>query len=383
MTELDRWVLSELHTLTGSVTHHLEEWRPEAAAHEAEEFVDRLSNWYVRRSRRRFWKSEGGPSTGSGPGADKAAAYATLYECLTTLARLLAPFVPFVSEEMYQNLVAGKIPGAPESVHLTDWPMPDASLMDEDLSARTQLAIRLASLGRSARASAKIKVRQPLAELVIELREEKEQAYLPVIEPQLLDELNVKRVRAIERSPSASSGQGGLMSFSVKPNLPKLGPKYGRQLSEIRALLTKANAAEVAAAAGRGETVKLGEFELAPDEVLVEKIAPPGYAVAAEGGYAAGVTTEITPELKAEGTAREVVHLIQNLRKSAGLEIADRISLYVEASGPVRAALESLDEYVREETLATSVAYSVPPSGTASESHDVEGERVTVGLKKA
>jgi isoleucyl-tRNA synthetase len=383
LTELDRWALSELHTLTSTVTRHLEEWRPEAAAREIEEFVDRLSNWYVRRSRRRFWKSEGGPSTGSGPGPDKAAAYATLHECLTTLTRLLAPFVPFVSEEMYQNLVAGRIPGAPESVHLTDWPRPDASLIDEDLSARTQLAIRLASLGRSARASAKIKVRQPLAELVIELREEKEQAYLAVIEPQLLDELNVKRVRAIEWSPSASVGQGGLMSFSVKPNLPKLGPKYGRQLSEIRALLSKANAAEVAAAAVRGQTIKLAGFELAPDEVLVEKTAPAGYAVAAEGGYAAGVTTEITPELKAEGTAREVVHLIQNLRKSAGLEIADRISLFIEASGPVRAALESLGGYVREETLATSVTFSAPPSGTASESHDVEGERVTVGLKKA
>ncbi|MDP3703432.1 MAG: class I tRNA ligase family protein, partial [Candidatus Omnitrophota bacterium] len=340
-SELDRWVLSELHTLTGNVTRDLEEWRPEAAAHELEEFADRLSNWYVRRSRRRFWKSEDDPSRASGLSADKEAAYATLHECLTTLTRLLAPFVPFVSEEMYQNLVAGKTPGAPESVHLTEWPRPDTSLIDEDLSARTQLAIRLASLGRSARASAKIKVRQPLAELVIELREEKELAYLPVIEPQLLDELNVKRVRAIERGPAPSSGQGGLMSFSVKPNLPKLGPKYGRQLSEIRVLLSEANAAEVAAAAGRGETVKLGEFELAPDEVLVEKTAPPGYAVAAGGGYAAGVTTEITPELKAEGTAREVVHLIQNLRKAAGLEIADRISLFVETSGPVRAALES------------------------------------------
>ena len=371
-SELDRWLLSELNRVIGAVTRYLEEWRPEAAAHELEEFVDRLSNWYVRRSRRRFWKSESD--------ADKAAAYATLYECLTTLTRLLAPFIPFVTEEMYRNLVAGKLAGAPDSVHLTDWPKADASLIDEELAARTGLAIKLASLGRSARASSRIKVRQPLSELAVELREAKEYAYLPVIEQQLLDELNVKRVRGVEKGASAG---GGLLSYNIKPNLPKLGPKYGKQMGEIRALLSKADPAEVAGAAERGLSIKLGEFELAPDEVLVEKIAPAGYAVASEGGYAAAVATEITPELKAEGTAREVVHLVQNLRKTAGFEISDRISLSIESSGPVRAALEALAGYVREETLAVSVSYSAPAAGMASESHDIEGDNVTIGLKKA
>ncbi len=374
LTELDRWVLSELHQLIGRVTGYLEEWRPEAAAHDLEEFVDRLSNWYVRRSRRRFWKSEGD--------SDKEAAYATLYECLTKLCRLLAPFTPFVTEEMYQNLVAGKVAGAPESVHLTDWPAPDASVIDEELSARTQLAIRLSSLGRAARASAKIKVRQPLAELAVELRDKREYSYLSAIKPQLMDELNVKDVRAVERGPSTSSGRPALLSFSIKPNLPKLGPKYGKDLGRIRQALAAADPAAVASAAERGQPVKVGEFELAPDEVLVEKSSAPGYAVATEGGYLAAVSTELTPDLKAEGTAREVVHLIQNLRKTAGLEISDRISLYVEASGPVRQALEGLDEYVREETLARSVSFNVPPAGAATESHSVDGEQVTIGLKK-
>ncbi len=371
-SELDRWLLSELNRVTSVVTRHLEEWRPEAAAHELEEFVDRLSNWYVRRSRRRFWKSESD--------ADKAAAYAALYECLTTLTRLLAPFIPFVTEEMYQNLVAGRVAGAPDSVHLTDWPKPDASLIDEELAARTGLAIKLASLGRSARASSKLKVRQPLAELAVELREAKEYAYLPVIEPQLLDELNVKRVRGVAKGASAG---GGLLSYNIKPNLPKLGPKYGKQMAEIRALLSKADPAAVAGAAERGQTIKLGEFELAPDEVLIEKVAPAGYAVASDGGYAAAVMTEITPELKAEGTAREVVHLVQNLRKTAGLEISDRITLYIGSSGAVRAALEALDTYVREETLAVSVSHLAPAADMAAESHDIEGENVTIGLRKA
>jgi isoleucyl-tRNA synthetase len=362
-TELDRWLLSELNRLTGDVTRYLEEWRPEAAAHELEEFVDRLSNWYVRRSRRRFWKSESD--------SDKAAAYATLYKTLTTLCRLLAPFIPFVTEEMYQNLVAGKVPGAPESVHLTDWPQADSSLIDGELSARTGLAIKLASLGRSARASARIKVRQPLRELAVELREPKEYEYLPVIEEQLKDELNVKHVR-----PAA----GRLLTYNIRPNLPALGPKYGKQLGQIRTLLSKADPGQVAGAVERGQAVKLDGFELAPEEVLVEKVAPAGFAVASEAGYAAAVTTEVTAELKSEGTAREVVHLVQNLRKSAGLEISDRISLYVQAPGPVRAALEALDDYVREETLALSVSFTAPPAGAASESHVVEGEGVTIGL---
>ena len=367
LSELDRWMLSELNALTGRVTRYLEEWRPEAAAHDLEEFVDRLSNWYVRRSRRRFWKSEGD--------ADKQAAYATLYECLTTLCRLLAPFTPFVTEEMYQNLVVGRVKGALGSVHLTEWPTSDAALIDEQLSARTQLAIRLASLGRSARATSKIKVRQPLAELAVELRDPKEYAYLPIIAPQLLDELNIKSVRGADAGAK-------LLSYVIKPNLPKLGPKYGKEVGRIRQALAAMDPAAIASASERGLPIKAGEFELAPDEVLVERVPAAGYAVAADGGYAAAVSTEITPALRAEGTARETVHLVQNLRKTAGLEISDRIALYIEGSDALKQALGSLDSYVREETLATRVSFGQAPEGAASETHEIDGERVTVALHK-
>jgi isoleucyl-tRNA synthetase len=367
-SELDRWLLSELNQLIGRVTASLEAWRPEAAAHDLEEFVDRLSNWYVRRSRRRFWKSESD--------SDKQAAYATLYETLTTLCRLLAPFTPFVTEEMYRNLVAGNVKGAPDSVHLTDWPVQDPALIDEELSSRTELAIRLASLGRSARASARIKVRQPLRELVVELKDEKEYGWLRTIEPQLVDELNVKGVRA-------AGGGSRLMSFNVKPNLPKLGPRLGRDLGKVRELLAKADPAAVASAVERGQPVTLGDFQLAPDELLIEKVAPAGYAVAADAGYAAAVTTNLSPELKAEGTAREVVHLVQNLRKTAGLEISDRIELWIEAPDGVRDALSALDAYVREETLAVSVTHGSAVPGVPAETHDFEGDKVTIALRKA
>ncbi|MEX0761131.1 MAG: isoleucine--tRNA ligase [Dehalococcoidia bacterium] len=367
-SELDRWLLSELNQLTGRVTEYLENWRPEAASQAIEEFVDGLSNWYVRRSRRRFWKSE--------DDGDKQAAYNTLYTALTTLSRLLAPFIPFVTEEMYQNLVARPVAGTADSVHLTDWPQSDESLIDAELSERTRLAMRLASLGRSARSSSRLKVRQPLAELLVEVRFDRERKYLQTIAPQLLEELNVKAVRD-------AAEIGGLQAFTIKPNLPKLGPKYGRDLQKIREALAALDAAEVARAVESGSPVTAGEFELEPDEVLVERVAPEGYAVAADAGYAAAVSTTVSDELRAEGMAREVVHLVQNLRKSAGLEISDRISLYVDAPETVSGALGAHEEYVRQETLAERLEFSVSPEGAAAETHELDGDKVTVALEKA
>jgi isoleucyl-tRNA synthetase len=367
-SELDRWIISETNQLVERVTEYMESWRIEYAAQAVEQYVDGLSNWYVRRSRRRFWKSEND--------GDKNAAYSTLYHCLTTLTRLLAPFIPFVTEEMYQQLVAKRVEGAPDSVHLADWPVADTSLIDEELSRQTQLAIRLASLGRSARAQSKLKVRQPLAELLVEVRHDWERAALPVIEQQVAEELNVKRVRDV-------TGKGGLLSYVVKPELRSLGPKYGKQLGEIRKLLEGADAAEIARLAESGQQITLGDFTLEPAEVLVERHAAEGYAVTTDAGYTAAVSTEVTPELRAEGIAREVVHIIQNLRKTAGLEISDRIDLGIEATGAVSAALTAHTGYLVEETLAASFHLDHPISGGVSETHEIDGEKVTVSLRKA
>ncbi len=373
-SELDRWILSELNQLTQKMTDNLESWQLPYAAGGVEQFVEDLSNWYVRRSRRRFWKTEGDK--------DKNAAYSTLYTCLTTLSRLLAPFTPFVADIMYRNLVAERIDDAPDSVHLTSWPKANASLVDEDVMNQTRLAIRLASLGRSARAQSRLKVRQPLGEFVAEVRHDWEHFALAKIENVLKEELNVKSV-------IDASEMGGLLGFEIKPNLRVLGPKYGKQIDEIRNAIQAADANEIARASEAGETISIGSFELEADEVLIERVALENYAVATDAGYAGAVLTVVSDELKAEGTAREVVRVIQNLRKSSGLEISDRINLWISCSDDVTGALMTHADYIAEETLADNVDIGAVLSDdaqgvAASESLDLDdGNKVTVNLEKA
>ncbi len=377
-SELDRWILSELNQLIGRVTGNLESWQPAHAALSVEQFVQDLSNWYVRRSRRRFWKTEGDK--------DKNAAYSTLYTCLTTLTRLLAPYTPFVADVMYRNLVAERDDDAPDSVHLTSWPKPNDSLIDQDAMNRTRLAIRLASLGRSARAQSRLKVRQPLAEFVVEVRHDWERRALPDIASILKEELNVKSVRD-------AADMGGLLGFEIKPNLRLLGPKYGKQIGEIRAAIAVADADEIARASEAGETISIEGFTLESDEVLVERVALANYAVATDAGYAGAVLTVVSDELKAEGTAREVVRVIQNLRKSSGLEISDRIRLWITCSvEDVTASLETHSDYIAEETLAESIEivaqFSGRPEGrpdsAATETLSLDdGYEVVVTLDKA
>ena len=367
--ELDRWAISELNTLVRSVTDDLENWRIERASEAIESYVERLSNWYVRRSRRRFWKSE--------DDNDKQNAYETLYTCLTTLSRLLAPIMPFVSEEMYTNLVSRRIDDAPESVHLADWPVADEEVIDNDLGVRTNLAMRLASLGRSARSAAAIKVRQPLNALIVELNSPNERTALEMVANQLKDELNVRDVRDTSESDS-------LMAFRLRPNLPALGPKYGRKVNDIRSLLYEAEASAVAASVRAGENVKLGEFELAPDEILVDNIAAEGYAVESDGTYTVGISTEITPELRAEGYARDIAHIVQNMRKNAGLEISDRIHLTINApkNSEIASAIQNHANYITNETLAVGINGETVDE-VARDRHSVDGVEVEIGVARA
>ena len=370
-TELDRWLRSELQRLVRAVTAALESWRPESAAAVLERFVDALSNWYVRRNRRRFWRS-----AGAGLDADKQAAYQTLYQCLTTVAKLLAPFNPFISEALYRNLVAERVPGAPPSVHLCDWPAADEALIDEDLSAATALAMRLARLGRSARAAANLRVRQPLAELVVDLADDREQAALAVIESQLRDELNVKRVRLADEV-------GGLLAATVKPNYKALGPRFGRRMKQVAAAVAAADPAALAAQAAAGGAVSAGEFELQADDLVVETVPREAYAIAAEPGCQVGVLKELTPELRAEGMVREAVHMINNLRRESGFDIADRITLYLTADGPVQAALQTHEALLAAEVLATGVHYDGLPPDVPTAERTIDGRQVTFGVRRS
>jgi isoleucyl-tRNA synthetase len=367
--ELDRWLLSELNSLVIKVTDGLEGFDPTSAARAIESFVDDLSNWYVRRSRRRFWR---GVSEGD---ADKQSAYETLYTALVTVSKLLAPFTPFVAEEMYRNLVVSVDAQAPVSVHLAGWPEADQSLIDERLNEETQLVKRVCSLGRAARAKAQIKVRQPIAEVLVKVRSGDEAGALNKNANLVLEELNAKALRLLEDETS-------VVSYDVKPNLPVLGKKYGAEVAAIRGGLAALAPAEVAEAVRRGRNVAVAGKELEPEDILLQAQDAAGFAAAQEAGYTVAVTTAITPELADEGLARELVRRIQDMRREAGFELSDRITTFVQGDAEVARVLASHGDYIRGETLSTELVEGPAAAGVHTVEQDLEGTRVALGVRK-
>ena len=373
--ELDRWILSELNILVQTVTGNLENFQPERVTREVEKFIEYLSNWYVRRSRRRFWKS--GLLTGAADDSDidKLSAYATLHEVLMTLIKLMAPVIPFVTEKMYQNL-ASKFSFGRESVHLEEYPVSDESLIDQDLIERVRLAMQLSSMGRSARSKAGIKVRQPLQELFVKTRNSSELEMLTLIEDQILDELNIKEIKPVDDASE-------IVSFRLQPNLPLLGPKYGKGVAAIREALEQADVDSVRIAIESGNTVDIAGFELGPEDILVNADELEGYSTSTDGGYVVGISTEISDSLKDEGLAREMVHSIQNVRRAAGLEISDRIDLFVNGSDEISRVVGNFSDYVLQETLASEVIFGESLDDSYSESYEMEGEQVTISVRKS
>lgn len=368
-SELDRWLLSELNALVIKVTDELEAYDPTDASRAIEAFVDDLSNWYVRRSRRRFWR---GAAEGD---ADKQSAYDTLYTALVTVAKLLAPFTPFVAEEIYRNLVVTVDASAAESVHLATWPEPDGSLIDESLNAETQLVKRVCSLGRAARAKAQIKVRQPVATVLAKARSAEESAVLEKNANLVLEELNARELQVLE-------DETAVVNYDVKPNLPVLGKKYGAEVAAIRQALGGMPATEVAEAVRRGRNITVAGHELEPEDILLQAKDTEGYAAAAEAGYTVAVTTTITPELADEGLARELVRRIQDMRREAGFDLADRIRTWIEGDADIQRVVGSHGDYIRAETLTTELVAATPPPDSHTASHDLEGVTVNIGVKR-
>jgi len=371
---LDRWIISRLNQLVAEVRQKTETWEPHLAAHAIQDFVvEELSNWYIRRNRRRFWKSESD--------LDKAAAYHTLYECLTTLTGLLSPFIPFISEEMYQNLVRAVDSSAPESAHLCAYPEADPAKIDEALSRDMAAVLEVVRLGRSARTEAGVKVRQPLAGIRVYAREQSFMDAVLSLQDQVLDELNVKRVAPLV-------DLGDVVTYDVKPNLSLLGPRYGRQLGAIRQALAAADPAQVAETVKSGQAVELtlndgASVALEPAEILVDLKKSPGYAAAQGPNSTVVLDTELTPELVAEGLVRDFIRGVQDARKDAGLRIEDRINLAYEANGDVQTALEGGSETIKTETLATSLTSGPASNGAHTTRVKVGDANVTVYLAKA
>jgi isoleucyl-tRNA synthetase len=342
-SELDRWILSKLQGLIACARKSFEERRIYLFMGRFERFVDALSNWYLRRSRRRFWKSEAD--------ADKLAAYATLYECLETLVRLLSPVLPFLAEEIYQNLVRAVCPQAPGSVHLLAYPEADASRVDERLEKRIDAVVRYRDLALSIRSAANVKVRQPLARMLVrpESAEERDALSDASLRGQLLEEVNVRTLELLESAE-------GLVRARLKPDPKRLGERYGRWLKEIEEHLAATDAAAVQA---NLRVTGCYRFEAGPqtvellaDDVVVEHEAPAGIRFVFDGEAFAALDTELTPELKAEGTARDVVRGIQDLRKSIGLHVADRIRIRYRTDAETAVIIKDWAEYIRKETLA-------------------------------
>jgi isoleucyl-tRNA synthetase len=368
--ELDRWILSELNQLVREVTDALENFDPDRAAHNVEGFVEYLSNWYVRRSRRRFWKAG---ILAENADADKHGAYATLYDCLLTLIKLIAPVMPFLTEQMYGNLTNGQ---GKESIHLDDYPVADESLINQRLSDATRLAMRLSSMGRAARSKAGLKVRQPLERALVRLRSTDEAALLAQVAPQVQDELNVKQIEPV-------TDAGDVLEYKVQPNLRLLGPKYGAELRSIVAALNNANPTEIHQQVRSGNSVAVNGVVLEPDEVLVETLDKDGYAVSNEGGYMVAVSTEVSEALRLEGDARELVHGIQNMRRSADFDIADHIVTYYEGSPELYAVIAAHSDYIRQETLSQELMSQPPADDAYTETLKVNNIQATIGVRRA
>jgi isoleucyl-tRNA synthetase len=394
---LDRWILSRLHGLTAEVRASLDAYQVLPATRAIEAFVDDLSNWYVRRGRRRYWRA--------GSDQDKVAAYQTLYEVLVTMSRLLAPFTPFTTEEIYRNLVRADIEQAagsaapavamdgrvPESVHHCFYPEPDEALMDESLERRMETIRSYVVLARAARNRAHIRTRQPLKRVIL-VGPKGDAGGIAGLTDLLTDEVNVKEVRA-------AANLSGLATHVVKPRFDVLGPRLGPLAPKVARALGRLTPEEAAAAVGRlaaGESITVaveGQDEpirLGPGDVEIRTEGLPGWSVEGEDGRYVALDTEISPELLWEGLAREAVNRIQRMRKEAGFDVEDHIETVYEAAGDAGQALKVNREYVASETLSQSFTESPVPEpageiaagGWYVQALDLEGEPVKVAIRQ-
>ncbi len=365
LSVMDKWLLSRLNSTVKAVDEHLQNYRIPETARVLEEFVDDMSNWYVRRSRERFW--------GKDMPQDKVNAYMTLHTALVTIAKAAAPMVPFMTEDIYRNLVCTNDPSAPISVHLCDFPAVDESMIDAELEANMKTVVDIVVLGRAARNGANCKNRQPLGKMYVQSAQTLDGFYTDII----AEELNVKSVEFTEDTSA-------FMSYTFKPQLKTVGPKYGKQLGEIRQALTDldGNAAKAELDANGLLTLDLagGVVKLALEDLLIDTAQTEGYYTASDKGIMVALDTKLTPELIEEGFVREVVSKIQTMRKEAGFEVMDRITVYVDGNDKVQVILDKNADSVLGDVMATALKCG-ETAGFVKE-WNINGETVTLGVEK-
>jgi isoleucyl-tRNA synthetase len=363
--DLDRWALSRLQATVRTVRERMDDFDCTTAGRAIAEYVEELSNWYVRLSRRRFWEGE-------------RAAFATLRHCLLEVTALLAPFTPFLADEIHLNLAGGdaeELGGRPDSVHLRDFPEPDPTLADPELEAAMEAVRLTVELGRAARAQAKAKMRQPLRRAVI-VANDAERAAISARAELVTTELNVKELDFV-------SEEADLVTYAVKPNYRSLGPRFGKRMPQVAAAVEALDAVHVAKVMADGGEIGINidgdEHAIGPDEVTLALQPLDGYEVEAEAGHAVALQLELDEELRREGDAREIVHAVQNARKGAGLDISDRIALSLGGDEELLTAARAHEHYIAGEVLATSVAYDAGEGAEAK----IDGRDLRIAVKRS
>jgi isoleucyl-tRNA synthetase len=368
-SDLDRWILSRLQSTVATVVERMDDFDCTTAGKAIADYVEDLSNWYVRLSRRRFWEGD-------------RAAFATLRHCLLETVALLAPFIPFLADEIHANLAGGEgddFGELPDSVHLRDFPQPDPELSDPDLEAAISAVLRTVALGRAARAGAKVKVRQPLRRAVIVAGGAEREA-ISARADLIVAELNVKQLEFVAE-------EGELVSYAVKPNYRSLGPRFGKQMPQVAAAVAELDAEHVARAIEDG-----GEFgvnvdgrdhTLAADDVILALEPLEGYEVESEAGHAVGLQLELDDDLRREGLAREIVHAVQIARRDGGLEVTDRIELDLGGDEELLEAAREHQAYLAGEVLATAVRYDGTGAGTDRASATIEGRELCIAINRS
>lgn len=367
-TQLDKWILAKVNELVRIADNYYEEFKVFKLLQSATEFLDDLSNWYVRRNRRRFWKSDSD--------SDKTAAYQTLHETLLTFVRIMSPIIPFISEDIYQNLVCSVDSDAPESIHLTTFPEYKSEYKNDDLILEIDAIKQIVNIGRSARNKANIKIRQPLSQLVIFSKSDSMKNYVDRNSDQITEELNIKSVKITDNIEE-------IVTFEVKPNFQSLRGKFGAELKEVLTLISSTSIDEILLKIQSGQSVLLGEkFDIAPDDLIINEIPAEGFSTNSDNLITIGIDIRLTEELIREGIIRDLVRQIQNLRKEVGLKVEDRIQVSIEADETINSALDSYGTYLLNEVLGVNLLKNSSKSEHILKIK-INGIPVTIGITKA
>ncbi len=368
--EIDRWIISALNTLVAEVSARLEDYDPTPAARMIQEFVDeKLSNWYVRLNRKRFW--------GGGMTDDKLAAYQTLYTCLETVARLMAPFAPFMADRLFGDLnaVSSRHGG---SVHLNDYPASDAALIDRELEEMMAAAQQISSMVLALRRKVNIKVRQPLTKIIIPVLDERMGRQIEKVKGLIMNEVNVKEVELI-------TDTAGIITKRIKPNFKTLGPRYGKQMKQIAALVAGFTQEQIAAIeASDRYMLEVGgeQLEVTREDFEISSEDMPGWLVASEGRLTVALDVTLTEELQREGIARELINRIQNLRKESGFEVTDKIRVEIGRCELVEGAVADFRDYIATQTLAAELTLAETPKGDFVREVDLDEQPVTIAVTR-